>query len=88
LTETLKELDTSGGKALNQRRKLSHALAAVEAGRAEAIVLAYRDRMDSSITTGSELCERMDATIPCPSRVAGRNGAWTAGSGAVIHLRD
>ena len=61
MTETLKELDTSGGKALNQRRKLSHALAAVEAGRAEAIVLAYRDRMDSSITTGSELCERMDA---------------------------
>ncbi len=59
--ETIEELDVSGGKALDKRPGLSQALAAVEAGRAEAIVFAYRDRMDRSILTGSELCERMDA---------------------------
>lgn len=61
MIETREELDVSGGKALGKRPGLSQALAAVEDGRAEAIVFAYRDRMDRSITTGSELCERMDA---------------------------
>jgi site-specific DNA recombinase len=61
LIETLEELDVSGGKALDKRPRLSQALAAVEGGQAEAIVFAYRDRMDRSIVTGSELCERMDA---------------------------
>ena len=55
------ELDVSGGKPIDRRPGLSAALAFVENGEAEAIVFAYRDRVDRSIDTGSELCRRMDA---------------------------
>jgi DNA invertase Pin-like site-specific DNA recombinase len=61
LAEVIEELDVSGGKALGQRKGLARALAAVESGQVEAIVFAYRDRMDRSIDTASELCRRMDA---------------------------
>ncbi len=59
--DILDEMDTSGGKSLAKRPELTEALSAVEKGNVHAIVFAYRDRMDRSITTGSELCERMDA---------------------------
>jgi DNA invertase Pin-like site-specific DNA recombinase len=61
LLEVIEELDVSGGKAVGDRKGLARALAAVESGQAQAIVFAYRDRMDRSIDTASELCRRMDA---------------------------
>jgi site-specific DNA recombinase len=61
LLYTLEELDVSGGKALDKRPALGPSVVAVENGEAEAIVFAYRDRMDRSITTGSEAVERVEA---------------------------
>ena len=55
------ELDTSGGLPITRRRGLREALEWVEDGRAQAIVFAYRDRVDRSIEHGSELVRRMDA---------------------------
>lgn len=60
LAEIIEELDVSGGKPLQARKGLSRALAAVESGQIHAIVFAYRDRVDRSIDTASELCRRMD----------------------------
>ena len=60
LVATHEELDISGGKPLEERPELSRALADVEAGKADAIVFSYRDRMDRSIATSGELCRRMD----------------------------
>jgi DNA invertase Pin-like site-specific DNA recombinase len=61
LLECLEELDISGGLPLAKRPALLRALELVEAGKCEAIVFAYRDRVDRSIHTNSELCRRMDA---------------------------
>jgi hypothetical protein len=54
------ELDVSGGWPIEKRQGLSFALGLVESGQAEAIVFAYRDRVDRSIEHGSELVRRMD----------------------------
>jgi DNA invertase Pin-like site-specific DNA recombinase len=61
LVDTREELDISGGLSLDKRPELSKAVKAVEAGNAEAIVFAYRDRVDRSMDTASELCRRIDA---------------------------
>lgn len=61
LADVFEELDVSGGRPIAKRKGLSRALAMVEADQAEAIVFAYRDRVERSIETGSELCRRMDA---------------------------
>jgi len=61
LTQTMEELDVSGGAPLDKRPALKVALEQVELGFAEAIVFAYRDRMDRSIEHGGELIRRMDA---------------------------
>ena len=57
----LEELDVSGGKPLDERPALGPSVLAVEKGDADAIVFADRDRMDRSITTGSEAVERVEA---------------------------
>jgi hypothetical protein len=60
LDNLIEELDVSGGNPL-AKRPVAQALRAVEDGRAEAIIFAYRDRVDRSIQHGGELCRRMDA---------------------------
>jgi DNA invertase Pin-like site-specific DNA recombinase len=61
LLDTLNEMDVSGGAALAARPKLSHAVALVEAGNAEVIVVAYFDRLVRSLAVQRELLERVEA---------------------------
>jgi site-specific DNA recombinase len=61
LLDTLDELDVSGGAALAALPKLSQAVALVEAGRAEVIVVAYFDRLVRSLAVQRELLERVEA---------------------------
>ena len=61
LLDTLREEDVSGGATLAARPGLSLALALVEAGEAEVIVVAYFDRLMRSLTVQRELLERVEA---------------------------
>jgi DNA invertase Pin-like site-specific DNA recombinase len=61
LLETLEELDVSGGAALEARPRLSEAVARVEAGQADVIVVAYFDRLVRSLAVQHELLERVEA---------------------------
>jgi site-specific DNA recombinase len=61
LLDTLEELDVSGGAALAARPHLSRALALVEAGEAEVIVVAFFDRLVRSLAVQRELLERVEA---------------------------
>lgn len=61
LLDTLEELDVSGGTALAARPKLSRAVALVEAGQAEVIVVAFFDRLVRSLAVQRELLERVEA---------------------------
>ena len=61
MLDTLEELDVSGGTALDARPKLSRAVALVEAGQAEVIVVAFFDRLVRSLAVQRELLERVEA---------------------------
>ena len=61
LLETFEELDVSGGTPLADRPGLSQAVARVEAGEAQAIVVAYFDRLVRSLAVQRELLERVEA---------------------------
>lgn len=61
LVDTLEELDVSGGTALAARPQLSRAVALVEAGQAEVIVVAFFDRLVHSLAVQRELLERVEA---------------------------
>jgi site-specific DNA recombinase len=61
LLDTLEELDVSGGTALDARPQLSRAVALVEAGQAEVIVVAFFDRLVQSLAVQRELLERVEA---------------------------
>ncbi|MBB4663160.1 recombinase family protein [Conexibacter arvalis] len=55
------ELNTSGGDPLSKREGLRTAIEAVEAGRAEVIVVAYFDRLVRSLRVQAEVLERIEA---------------------------
>ncbi len=54
------ELDVSGGKPLAERPKLKAAVEAIEAGQADVVVVAYFDRLVRSLTTQSEVVQRIE----------------------------
>jgi site-specific DNA recombinase len=61
LLDIFDELDVSGGTALELRPQLSRAVALVEAGKAQVIVVAYFDRLVRSLAVQRELLERIEA---------------------------
>jgi DNA invertase Pin-like site-specific DNA recombinase len=61
LVDVLPEQDVSGGRALDKRPGLLAAVEAVEAGRAEIIVVAYFDRLVRSLRVQGEVVERVEA---------------------------
>jgi site-specific DNA recombinase len=61
LLDTLPEKDVSGGALLPKRPALSGAVAMVEAGQAEVIVVAYFDRLFRNIQVQAEVAQRVEA---------------------------
>jgi site-specific DNA recombinase len=61
LLDTISEMDVSGGTALTERAGLSRALAMIEAGEAQVIVVAFFDRLVRSLAVQRELLERVEA---------------------------
>lgn len=76
LVETLEELDVSGGAALEKRPQLGRAVAMVEAGEVDTIVVSYFDRLVRSIRIQSEIVQRVEA--------AGGN-VWTVDMGQITN---
>jgi site-specific DNA recombinase len=60
LLEVLPEKDVSGGAPLEKRPGLSRAVAMVEAGQADVIVVAYFDRLFRSIEVQAEVAKRVE----------------------------
>ncbi|CAN5218459.1 hypothetical protein BH09ACT13_BH09ACT13_16630 [soil metagenome] len=60
LVDVFEELDVSGGAALDSRPGLSRAVAMVESGEADTIVVAYFDRLVRSIAVQAELVARIE----------------------------
>jgi DNA invertase Pin-like site-specific DNA recombinase len=58
--ETFEELDVSGAAALERRPGLSRAVALIEEGRADVIVVAYFDRLVRSLRVQGEVVERVE----------------------------
>jgi len=54
------ELDVSGGATLDRREGLSAAVEAIEAGRADTIVVAYFDRLFRSMRVQADVLERIE----------------------------
>jgi len=61
LLDAYPELDVSGGSPLVRRKGLMRAVEAVEAGRADVVVVAYFDRLVRSLTVQAEVLERVEA---------------------------
>jgi DNA invertase Pin-like site-specific DNA recombinase/exonuclease VII small subunit len=60
LGDVFEELDVSGGADLARRPGLSRAVALVEAGKADVVVVAYFDRLVRSLSVQRELLERVE----------------------------
>ncbi len=61
LLDVLPEKDVSGGAPLEKRPGLSRAVAMVEAGEADVIVVAYFDRLFRSLEVQAEVAKRVEA---------------------------
>src|SRR5205823_8042791 len=61
LIDSLEELDVSGGLPLAERPGLRRAVEAVEAGRADVIMVAYFDRLMRSLKVQQEVVDRVEA---------------------------
>jgi DNA invertase Pin-like site-specific DNA recombinase len=61
LLETFNEPDVSGGAPLDKRPGLSRAVALIEQGKADVIVVAYFDRLFRSVSVQHEVAERVEA---------------------------
>jgi site-specific DNA recombinase len=61
LLDTFEETDVSGGAELALRPKLSRAIAMIEAGEADIIVVAFFDRLVRSLAVQQELLARVEA---------------------------
>jgi len=61
LLDVLPEPDISGGAPLEKRPGLSRAVAMVEAGEADVIIVAYFDRLFRSVKVQAEVAERVEA---------------------------
>jgi site-specific DNA recombinase len=60
LLEVLPEVDVSGGAPLAKRPGLSRAVAMIEAGQAQVIVVAYFDRLFRSLEVQAEVAKRVE----------------------------
>ena len=60
LVDTFEELDVSGGAALDKRPGLRRAVAAIEAGEAEVLIVAFFDRLVRSLRVQLEVAERVE----------------------------
>jgi site-specific DNA recombinase len=60
LVDVHEELDVSGGKPLDQRKGLSAAVAAIESGQADVVMVAYFDRLARSLATQTEVLRRVE----------------------------
>ena len=60
LLETHEELDVSGGAPLQRRPGISQAVADIEAGRAEVLVVAYFDRLARELSVQTEIVTRVE----------------------------
>jgi DNA invertase Pin-like site-specific DNA recombinase len=82
LVECFEEMDTSGGRTLAARPRLSEAVRMIEAGEADVIVAAYFDRLVRSLTTQAELLGRVQAAggqvraVDAGAISAGTSGEW------------
>src|SRR5262249_44950119 len=61
LLDTFPEIDVSGGARLERRPGLSQAVAMIEAGQADVIVVAYFDRLFRSLEVQAEVAKRVEA---------------------------
>jgi len=61
LLDTFNEPDVSGGAPLDKRPGLSRAVALIEQGMADVIVVAYFDRLFRSVSVQHEVAERVEA---------------------------
>ncbi|MGI8862227.1 MAG: recombinase family protein [Gaiellaceae bacterium] len=86
LLDVVEELDVSGGAALEKRPGLSKAVAKIEAGSADVIVVAYFDRLDRSTVVQAELVTRVEAAggailaVDVGQVTNGSAGQWLSGS--------
>ena len=60
LLDTIEEPNVSGGAPLEKRPGLSRAVAMVEAGEADVVVVAYFDRLVRSLAVQAEVVERVE----------------------------
>jgi DNA invertase Pin-like site-specific DNA recombinase len=86
LVDTFEEPDVSGGAALEHRPGLSRALAMVETGEVDTIVVAYFDRLVRSIAVQAELVSRVEAAgggilaVDVGKVTNGSAGQWLSGN--------
>jgi DNA invertase Pin-like site-specific DNA recombinase len=79
-------MDVSGGRALADRPGLSAAVAAIEAGTADVVAAAYFDRLFRSLSTQSEVIERVERAggqvlAVDVGRITGESaGQWLSGT--------
>jgi DNA invertase Pin-like site-specific DNA recombinase len=86
LVQSHEELDVSGGRPLDQRPGLREAVAAIEAGEADVIAAAYFDRLFRSLSTQTEVIERVEAAggqvlaVDVGQVTNGSAGQWLSGT--------
>src|SRR4029450_13414645 len=61
LVDIFEEPNVSGGRALNRRPGLMNAVKAIEARRADVLVVAFFDRLARSVKVFGEVLERVEA---------------------------
>jgi site-specific DNA recombinase len=86
LVDTIEEMDVSGGTPLVKRHGLRRAVEMVEAGEAEAVVVAYLDRLVRSLTVQAEVVQRVEAAggailaVDVGRLTNGSAGSWLSGT--------
>jgi DNA invertase Pin-like site-specific DNA recombinase len=86
LTETIEELDVSGGTPLERRGGLRRAVETIEQGKAEVLAVAYLDRLCRSLAVQGEVVERVEAAggqvlaVDVGLVTNGSAGQWLSGT--------
>ena len=86
LVEVFPEPDVSGGAPLEKRPGLSRAVAMIEAGQADRLVVAYFDRLVRSISVQAEIVSRVEAAggailaVDVGQVTNGSAGQWLSGN--------
>jgi site-specific DNA recombinase len=86
LLDVFDELDVSGGAPLAQRHGLSRAIAMIEQGDADVVVVAYFDRLVRSLTVQAEVVDRVEKAggailaVDVGHVTNGSAGQWLSGA--------